>query len=460
MWYWVILALFLIGILWWSPFGAPIFSGSLWTQYHQDFPAPYAAAHLIASGSGHQLYDVPTIAQEEARFVGHPVGDSGVLAYFNPPFFALLLAPLSTLSIDRAFQVWTGINLALVVVDLWMLWRVTAPLSRPARIALTLAFVTLYPVIYGLLIGQFSMILATSWMGAFLLLRSGHERWAGVALAPLLIKPELLVPVTLFLVLKRRRRVFVTLAPITLAAIGLSVAVVGRASALAYPGYLLSSTRWSTNGIAPNVMFSWNGIVAMFWDQPSTVPVATAGVAVMSVVTLVAVAHTWRGEIEPRSDRFALQWCVLTVGTVLVDPHLYLQDTALLALPAMALLAATPVRHRGIVAIALLGGWALLGLGIYPNERLDVNLFGVYMTAACLLLMIYASRWSPHRNAAAVAVEAGLRRSKATWRTRLARGRDQHTRVDAERKDEDPEREPPDDVRRPVGSVIHPLEAD
>jgi hypothetical protein len=93
------------------------------------------------------------------------------------------------------------------------------------------------------------------------------------------------------------------------------------------------------------------------------------------------------------------------------------------------------VRNRGIVAIALLGGWALLGLGIYPNERLDLNLFGVYMTAACLLLMIYASNWNPHRNPAPVAVEASLLRGEGTGRARLAR-------------------------RRPVGAVARPLEAD
>jgi hypothetical protein len=407
-WFWAVLALLFVGILWSSPFGAPIFSGSLWTQYHQDFPAPYTAAHLVAIGSGHQLYDLPTIARDEAQFVGHPVGDSGALAYFNPPFFALLLAPLSLLSIDRAFQVWTGLNIALVVVDVWMLWRASSPLSRVTRIVLTVGFLTLYPLIYGLLIGQFSMILVTSWMGAFLLLRGGHERWAGVALAALLIKPELLVPVALFLALKRRRRVFMTLAPITLAAIAISIAVVGPVSALAYPGYVLGSTGWSTNGVAPNVMFSWNGIIAMFWDQPSTVPLATAGIVVMSVVTLLAVGHAWRGAFDPRADRFALQWCVLTVGTVLVDPHLYLQDTTLLALPAISLLATTADRNRSTVALALFGGWALLGLGIYPNERLDLNLFGVYMTAACLLLMMYASRWARRDVAPAEGRQASL----------------------------------------------------
>jgi hypothetical protein len=56
-------------------------------------------------------------------------------------------------------------------------------------------------------------------------------------------------------------------------------------------------------------------------------------------------------------------------------------------------LAATPPRDRTAVIAALLGGWALLSMGVYPNERLGVNLFGVYLVAAGAALVVASARW-------------------------------------------------------------------
>jgi hypothetical protein len=36
----------------------------------------------------------------------------------------------------------------------------------------------------------------------------------------------------------------------------------------------------------------------------------------------------------------------------------------------------------------MLGGWAALGLGIYPNEHLHVNAFGLYLVATSIALAL------------------------------------------------------------------------
>ena len=278
---------------------------------------------------------------------------------------------------------------------------------------LTLAFVTLYPVSYGLQLGQFSLVLATSWAGAYLLLRSGRDAWAGLALTPLLIKPELLVPVALYLAWKQRWRTIATLLPAAAVAIAVSVAVTGVPAALAYPGYLLDSTRWSDSGVTTSGMFNWSGIVAMKWD-PAEFPLALAAVAALIAATLAALAYSSRGEALPRSERYARQWLLLTLATVLVDPHLYLQDTILVAPAAVAVLGAAPPAHRARVSAVMLGGWALLALGIYPNEHLHVDAFALYMAAAGVAVLAWEMRhrqadapaWDARR-ATAVHVEAG-----------------------------------------------------
>ena len=359
----------------------------LW--FHQDFPALYAAAQMVAGGSGRLLYDTAALADAEIAAAGQPVGGTGVLAYFNPPFFAALLAPLSWLPLDRAYQAWTLFGATLLAIDAWLLWRIAAPLPRRWRIALVAGFATLYPVAYGLQLGQFSLVLVTSWAAAYLLLRARREAWAGVALAPLLIKPELIVPVAAYLLWKRRWRVFSTLAPLTLAAVVAAIAIVGPDAALAYPGYLLDSTTWHGDGVATNVMFDWNGIAAMWWERPAASRAGLLLVGALSLATLAAVARAWRGELDAQSPRFVVQWMLLTLATVLVDPHLYLQDTVLVVPAAAALLAAACPHRRPAIGAALLGGWAMLALGIYPNEHLHVNAFGLYVALAAAALLMF-----------------------------------------------------------------------
>jgi hypothetical protein len=36
----------------------------------------------------------------------------------------------------------------------------------------------------------------------------------------------------------------------------------------------------------------------------------------------------------------------------------------------------------------MLAGWVMLGLGIYPNEHLGVNLFGLYLAASGVALLL------------------------------------------------------------------------
>lgn len=385
-------ALFVVGMAELAQTGATFFGRAQLLWYHQDFPAFYTAAHFVANGGGSLIYDTAAVAQGELALAGGPVGGTGVLAYFNPPFFALLMAPLSGLSLDRAYQVWTLINLALLGANAWMLWRISAPLARSSRWLLLAAFLTLFPVSYGLHQGQFSLILATSWMSAFLLLRSGRDRWAGVALAPLLIKPELLLLVAAYLLWKRRWRVFSTLVPLAGAAVAVSLGVVGLAAAIDYPAYLLRSTTPAGVGGTSRLMFSWTGIVAMFWDHPGTLG-ATAAFAALALATLAGVMHALRGAFAPRSERFALQWLLLTLATILVDPHLYLQDTILIALPAAALLCSSPAGQRYRIALAIAGGWAALAFGTFPNEHLGIDVFGLYAVAAAGALLVMNSRY-------------------------------------------------------------------
>jgi hypothetical protein len=183
-------------------------------------------------------------------------------------------------------------------VDVALLWHIAAVCGACG--CPRVAFVTMYPLCYGLQIGQFSLILVTSWAAAYVLLRRGHERWAGVALAPLLIKPELLLPVAAYLAWKRRWRVFSTLLPLTAASVAVSVAVVGVPAALSYrctcSQHEVARLR---RRLERDVRL--NGIVAMVWERPSD---SIPGLAVLLALTAITLAGSCasRGALDPRSD--------------------------------------------------------------------------------------------------------------------------------------------------------------
>ena len=342
----------------------------------EDFAAFYSAGTMVTAGVGAKLYDVNAVGHVEHAVAGHPVGGSGVLPYFNPPFFALVFAPLAHVSLARAYQLWTLANLALLALNCWLLWRIAEALPRHWRIVVIAGYLTLYPVTYGIRLGQFSLLLQASWAAGYLALRQRRERLAGAAFSVLLIKPELLVPLAAVLLWKRRFQVFATLVPIVAASLAASVAVVGPAAALGYPDYLLDSANGGA-GVATGLMFNWSGLAAAIFGSASTIALSTAGA--LSLGTFAVAARVWRGAYRPAATRFAWQWLVLTVATLVADPHLYLQDTVILVPAAVAALVATRGPSRFAAGATLVGGWvALNAAGVAVALTLGGGLASVF----------------------------------------------------------------------------------
>lgn len=339
-----------------------------------DFRSFYAAGRLVADGRAHDLYTHGVIAAT-ARAGGEP--------YFNPPFFALFWVPFSLVPFDVAYRVWTSITLCLLAVNCWLLWRIAAPVGRPWRAVLVAAFVVWAPVSHGLVLGQYSLLLSASWGGAYLLMRGGRDRLAGLALTPLLVKPEMLVPLALYLLWKRQRGVLATLLPATVAGIAVSIAIVGPAAAIDYPFYLIRESRFQRI----DAMFGWTGVIARAFGAGHH-DAMTLAAAALAAGTLAAAAVALRGQVDARSDAFARCWLIVTIATVLSDLHLFLQDTAILAPAAVAYLAAGRGQHRVVVAAMMAAGWIILWFEPFMSTGVPVNVaFGLFLliAIACLL---------------------------------------------------------------------------
>ena len=366
----LMVAFALAGALPWALFARDAIFSRDWIS--GDFVAFFAAAKLVATGTGSQIYQLGPIAAAERAAAGHDVGGTGILPYFNPPFFAWLLRPFTAFSLQGAYRVWSVFSLAWLALDAWLLWRIAAPMPREWRRVVVVGFIASFPVAFGLHQGQYSLILEGSWSAAYLLLRARRTGLAGMALAPMLIKPELLLPVAMLLVWKREWRAVGTLAGCAAVAVAVSVAVVGASSAAAYPGYLIDSMSWSIYGNTPSLMFGWNGLVA------ASIPLASGArqvaTIVLSLATLGCAGWLWRSSAFGRGRSFAERWLALSLATMLVDQHFYFQDIVILVPGVVAVLATARERDRKWIAGAVGVAWCAQLLATYPNEFWHVNL--------------------------------------------------------------------------------------
>jgi hypothetical protein len=94
-----------------------------------DFTAFYTAGHFAHTGQFEKLYNVQAVKdfeQETGRRAGLKLGDS-YGPFWNPPFYAWVFAPLSTLPYGKALLVWTLINLTCGAAAVALLVRMLAP---------------------------------------------------------------------------------------------------------------------------------------------------------------------------------------------------------------------------------------------------------------------------------------------------------------------------------------------
>ena len=380
-------------------------SDPFWAR--EDFTAFYAAGSLVRQGAGPHIYDPGWIAFAEHVAAGRDVGGSGVLYFFNPSFFAGLMSPLSFLSLQQAYQLWTIGSLALLVFNCWLIVRLAGDLSTVAKTLIILGYLTLYPLTFGLRLGQFSLILQASWAGGALLLNAGRDRLAGLSLAALLIKPELALPVLLFLAMKRAWGAIATVGAAALAAVGASIALIGVPAALGYPRFVLGSTTAAGNGVAPPLMINWSGLIAAT-DGSGPSLARPLAAAMLSLATIGAVVVVLRLPSQRRSLPYALQWFAMTMAALLCDPHLYLQDTVIAVPAAVGVLALAPEPRRVAVGAVLVAGWGVERLALHPNQVWHVNLFAVYVVAAFSAGVIAAAATGAEPRAAGASIEASV----------------------------------------------------
>lgn len=332
---------------------------------HPDFRIFYVAAEAGLRYGWARIYDLPTLRALSSSF---PAGQDYInpaLPFINPPVFAWLIAPLTTLPLPVAYAVWSVVSLAALI---WA-WHIAAPYSGLRKVALLLAVLALWPVLDAFYFGQPTLVLigllATTWW----LCSKDRPTAAGVALAlATAIKPHTVILVPLALAISGRYRPFLSWA--------------AACSVLAILCLLALGPTGLTNWLQ-TLQYGQTDTGQAHYTLAYVFGTGPLAYALEGLQGIAALAIAWRRRADLNSV-FALG----LLGSLVFAFHLHQYDYAALILAAwLVLRTRPPLWHRlwllaGVVPMQAISlgdplpqliwdfGWlVILGIGGFAAER-------------------------------------------------------------------------------------------
>lgn len=275
-------------------------------HFHNDFTFYYAAARIGVTHGWARIYDL-SLQQAQLDAMGSAIKVAQLARYISPPPLAWLALPFTALPYPAGYWAWSAMLLA-ALAGTW-LWA--APAAGRARVIFLVAAIGWVPVIYGLQLGQPGFLVAAGVAGSYALLRARHPTWAGVALAPLALKPQLAFLVPLALLAAREYRAFAG------SVIGLGALALASALALGPSGIATYLDRLNfASGVPVNRDLT---LAFLLGDAARPVQVFVA---------------TWTMLVVYRVRGRGFEWtyAIALVGGMLATPYVHLDDLMMLGL--------------------------------------------------------------------------------------------------------------------------------
>ncbi len=300
-----------------------------------DFTQLYCAGSLASSPARFHIYDLQTQESWRQRVVPSMHYASNFHMDYVP-FICPLMIPLAQFPIGTAYIVWCLIS---IVLGAWGLFTLLSVSGRPLfiRLLFLLLAITSFPGVFSLHIGQTSLVICAFTCFYFYGYAKGRDISAGIALALTSIKPQYTLIFCMPAVATKRWLLLGSMLASEAILAGLAALAIGWRNVLFYPAILNSSeTYYAAN--MPERMVSLRTLFSSIFPASIALKVCFA----VMLIGCGLVFLLWRRPAVDRSveeifDSELLRWQIsLTVVTaLLVSPHTYVQDTILLAIPAI-----------------------------------------------------------------------------------------------------------------------------
>jgi Glycosyltransferase family 87 len=170
----------------------------------RDFLQFYLAGYLVTHGQADRLYDQDYFFETQLSFVDISEFVPRYPSVY-PPMSALLFSPFVAVTYEQAIVVWWIIQLLCIVLSGVLLYRQLKP-DVDWKLTAILGIVSFYPVLNTFWNGQLSALLLLV-LVVGLKLCEKRPILAGIVLSILALKPQLLVGVMLWFIIRRHWRV-------------------------------------------------------------------------------------------------------------------------------------------------------------------------------------------------------------------------------------------------------------
>ena len=299
-------------------------------RVRNDFRLIYGAALTgLHQGYGH-LYDLAAQKQAVeglgAGFYWSP--------FLNPPPLAWLVTPLTTLPFTAALFVWTALLLGALVLA----WYLAAPGSRLTRAAHLAMFLGVFPVAFGVMVGQPVALVVAAVAACWWFAERDRSVVAGMVLTAIALKPQLALFVPLCLLVSGHARVFGAWALATAVIALVALAMLGADGFARYRDVLNLASQWEITR-----RYAFSGLVGVG-------PPLYVSEAIVAAVTLLAA---WRH----RGGGAGMPIAAGIVGSLLFTPYVGFQDFAILFVAGWLILRSKPSEWQ---VGALVVGFVLL----------------------------------------------------------------------------------------------------
>jgi hypothetical protein len=315
--------------------------------------------------------------------------DDGHFQFKYLPAFAVLASPLALVPLTAAKGGWFAVSAVLMLVLLGLSVRAMPEVRRPPALLLVITFLAMAKFYaHELVLGQVNLLFAVLVVLAIVWMRSGRDAAAGVLLALAVVVKPYAVLFAPWLVTRRNRTAFVSMATGLLVLLLLPIARYG------WDGNLRLLGEWwqtVTSTTTPNLTNPDNvSLGAMFtrWmgpDSPAPILAATTGGILL---VLAAVVMAGRGSLTAPDT---LEGSLLLLLIPLLSPQGW-DYVLLIGTPAVMLLVNDVSSLPRGLRVATVVAIAVIALSIYDliGRAAYATFMGLSLITVCVVIEVAA----------------------------------------------------------------------
>lgn len=304
-----------------------------------DFLSEWVGGHIVRAGDLTRLYDTKYAiqVQHDEKLLGFSWGKNSYLRLFYPPYYYLLVSPLSRLSVSNAAVVWCLLMWGCLFLAVWALSRLDVVCRQLTGLWLLLSMLS-NPLSESLNSGQKGSLWLLILTACLVLLSRGRTFAAGVVFGLMAFKPPLCLVIGAVLLLKKQWWFVAGCLATGAVLAGLSLWL-GWDVCEQYLRLTGDAAAFTLNKNYPlHKEHSWYGFFAAFFRPMQWWTVIRLSAAGMTVLTALILFRILREPMDYSSPRFLLVFAALVLGTILISPKMQTYDLSMLILPEALML--------------------------------------------------------------------------------------------------------------------------